>query len=82
MHINLLVAIKKSTWNSKWECKLYCLIAIAVKKGFGDLKIASFYNISIDASYDIQESWSFIWIIRTVKSDMSWHFNISTSATD
>ena len=36
----------------------------------------------MDASYDIQESWSFIWKIRTVKKEMSWRFNIITTTTD
>ena len=36
--------------------------------------------VPIDAFYDVQENWSFIWIIRTVKKEMSRCFNIFTTA--
>ena len=36
----------------------------------------------MDAFYDIQESWSFIWKISTVKKEMRWRFNIITTAAD
>ena len=36
----------------------------------------------MDAFYDIQEIWSFIWKISKVKKEMSWRFNIITTATD
>ena len=39
---------------------------MAIRKSYSNLKIAFPYNVIIDVSYDIQESWSFISMIRTV----------------
>ena len=54
---------------------------MTVRKSSSNLQIIFCQNISIDVSYDIQESWSFILIIRTMKKKVSQHFNIFTTAS-
>ena len=39
-------------------------------------------NGPINVSYSIQESWSLIGIMRTVKKEMSWSFDIITTTAN
>lgn len=42
----------------------------------------SFLRSPITVSFDTRESWSFIRIVKTMKKEISRHFNIFTTATD
>ena len=57
-------------------------LIIAIRKSISNLHIVFSQNAPTNVSCNIQESWSFIRIIKTVKEKMNLRFSIFTKATD
>ena len=57
----------------------YYINSLYKQKNFSNFQIVLIENVPINVSYSIQESWSFIGIMRTVKKEMSWSFDIITT---